>query len=179
MSSVRLRQVTSDDIDWIFVACQDSEIQRWTTVPRPYTRDHALEFVSGSMEFSRWVIETIDGGQPIGVISIHEVVNLQASVGYWIAPRYRGKGFATRALHLVCGEIERVNDIGDIVVDAAIATIARDNGASRRAVERAGFELAKVQDGPAVEELVPVPTCVYVKSLRGRDYGPPAMRTNR
>lgn len=43
--AVRLRSLRDDDADWIFDACQDAEIQRWTLVPRPYLREHAESFV--------------------------------------------------------------------------------------------------------------------------------------
>ena len=39
-----LRPLAADDADWIFEACQDSEIQKWTQIPRPYTREHAVSF---------------------------------------------------------------------------------------------------------------------------------------
>lgn len=108
----------SGDVDWILQACQDLEIQRWTQVPRPYSREHALSFVTGPTdEFARWVVQ----------------------VG---APSESG------------------TEVGFVR-----AFIARDNSASRRAVERAGFEMVEAQLGPAVEYLVPVPTCVYMKRL--------------
>lgn len=167
MIDVKLRPVKSSDVDWIFEACQDRQIQRWTLVPRPYTREHALEFVSGSTGFfARWVIETANSGQPVGMISIHEIEDSCASIGYWIAPQCRGRGLTTTAVCLVCEEIEGLRSESGSEVDAVRAFVARDNRASRRAVEKAGFELVKEQHGPAVENLVPVETCVYLRTLR-------------
>ena len=52
-----LRELQIDDAEWIYRACQDSEIQRWTTVPRPYSRDHAESFVhSRSGELAAYAI---------------------------------------------------------------------------------------------------------------------------
>ena len=33
---------TEADVDAIFEACQDAEIRRYTTVPSPYERQHAV-----------------------------------------------------------------------------------------------------------------------------------------
>jgi RimJ/RimL family protein N-acetyltransferase len=166
MSVIVLREPHPDDISWIFEACQDSEIQRWTQVPRPYTREHALSFVTGTTdEFARWVVQVGAPSEPVGVIGIHEVEDSVASIGYWIGRQYRGRGFTTAAIGLVCKEIEQNRSESGTEVDFVRAFIARDNRASRRAVEKAGFEMVEAQLGPAVEDLVPVPTCVYMKRL--------------
>ena len=166
MSSVVLREASLDDVDWVMAACQDDEIQRWTTVPRPYTREHALDFINGVLDaYALWVIESVNNGDPVGVISIHEIEDGTASIGYWIAPQSRGRGFTTAAIRLVCDEIERHRNELGTEVDVVVATIARDNFASRQVVERVGFEVLKEQIGPAVDDLMVVPTCVYAKRL--------------
>jgi RimJ/RimL family protein N-acetyltransferase len=166
MTSVGLRVLESGDVDWIFEACQDLDIQRWTQVPRPYIREHAVSYIAGeSDEFARWVVQAGEARQPVGVIGIHEVEDSMASIGYWIAPQFRGRGFTTAAIGLVCDEIDRYRRESGIEVHIARAFIARDNGASRRAVEKAGFEMVEERHGPAVEDLVQVQTCVYMKSL--------------
>lgn len=43
--TVVLSPPTDADVDAIFLACQDPEIQAWTTVPSPYEREHAEGFV--------------------------------------------------------------------------------------------------------------------------------------
>lgn len=166
MTSLRLREARIEDVEWVTAACQDREIQRWTLVPRPYTREHAIEFVSGpSGEFSRWVIESSDDGQPVGVISIHGIEDFTASIGYWTRPHMRHRGLTSAAIGLLCEEIENLERTSEIVVRSVGAIIARDNSASRRAVEKAGFELVREQYGPAVEDLIEVSTCVYEKRL--------------
>lgn len=166
MSIVALRSLAVEDVSWIFDACQDGEIQRWTLVPRPYTREHAERFVDGGNgEFARWVIESTADGRPVGVISIHAVEDSAASIGYWIASQDRGQGFTTAAIGLVCDEIERLRSAPGIDVRFVRAFIARDNRASRRAVEGAGFGMVEERHGPAVEGLVQVPTCTYMKRL--------------
>jgi RimJ/RimL family protein N-acetyltransferase len=65
----------------------------------------------------------------------------------------------------VCDEIERHRRESGIEVQIVRAFIARDNGASRRTAEKAGFEMVEERHGPAVEDLAQVQTCVYMKRL--------------
>jgi RimJ/RimL family protein N-acetyltransferase len=41
-----LRTVGSHDVDALYAACQDPDIQRWTLVPSPYRREHAHTFAT-------------------------------------------------------------------------------------------------------------------------------------
>ena len=43
-----LRPLSTDAIEWITAACQEPAIPRWTTIPRPYERHHAAEYVAES-----------------------------------------------------------------------------------------------------------------------------------
>lgn len=131
---MRLRDLRVDDADWIFDACQDADIQRWTLVPRPYLREHAESFVStGAGEFRNWVIESAES-RPVGMISVHSIDDGVASIGYWIAPWGRGVGAASAALGLVIDELRDMSG-----VTAVTAAIAEGNTASRRTVEACGF----------------------------------------
>ena len=70
---VTLRPPAESDVEQIFEACQDKEIQFWTTIPRPYLIEHANGFVNGDFpEYKIWAIEN-EESKPVGVISIHEV----------------------------------------------------------------------------------------------------------
>jgi RimJ/RimL family protein N-acetyltransferase len=42
---VALRRWRASDSDAVFAICQDPDIQWWTTVPVPYTRQDALDYV--------------------------------------------------------------------------------------------------------------------------------------
>ena len=46
LSKLVLSVPTAADADRIMQICQDLEIQRWTTVPSPYTRQSALGFLT-------------------------------------------------------------------------------------------------------------------------------------
>lgn len=163
MTTVELRPLRIDDVSWIHDACQDREIQRWTQVPRPYRLAHAIGFVEGATgEYQRWVIVSKESDTPVGVVSIHEVKDSTARVGYWVAREHRGRSFTVEALQLIGEELRTRRTNGEIDVESVVALIAADNSSSRSVVEQVGFRLSETRQGPAVEDLVPVLTCVYV-----------------
>jgi uncharacterized protein YhfF/predicted acetyltransferase len=135
--SHRLRNLESSDAEWITRACQDEEVQRWTKVPRPYTREHAESFIKNKNgELAAWAIIDSRSQEPVGMIGIHHVINGVASIGYWVAPWGRKSGAASTALRIIPTLARRIGRAHTLQ-----ATIAETNSASRRTAERAGFEL--------------------------------------
>jgi RimJ/RimL family protein N-acetyltransferase len=110
-----LREWREADIDAIAEACQDEEIQRYTTVPTPYTRADAEMFVrtlcpakrSAGTDAAFGVFAT-DTGMLVGAIGLHNIAQLDepaggsAGVGYWTARDARRRGFTTEAVAEVC-----------------------------------------------------------------------------
>lgn len=76
-----LRAPTAADVDAIYAACQDPEIPRWTTVPSPYTREHAEGFVE--------------------LVGLHHITphlaGGTAELDFWATAESRGKGFMAEA----------------------------------------------------------------------------------
>ena len=133
----RLRALQPHDAEWIYRACQDPDIQRWTMVPRPYTREHADSFVVDlGGELAAYAIVTSASDEPIGVAGLHHVRDGVASVGYWVAPWGRGHGAAANALRVLRTLIHQ-----NTQAHTVRALIAETNIASRRTAERAGFTL--------------------------------------
>ena len=133
----RLRALQPHDAEWIYRACQDPDIQRWTMVPRPYTREHAESFVVDyGGELAAYAIVTSVTDEPVGVAGLHHVRDGIASVGYWVAPWGRGHGAAASALRVLRTLIHRNTEAHTVR-----ALIAETNIASRRTAERAGFTL--------------------------------------
>lgn len=164
MSTVGLRALVANDAKWIHQACQDPEIQRWTTVPRPYTIDHARSFAGDTtLEYRRWVIEGAEAGEPLGLVSIHGVRadTGDADIGYWVAPWGRGHGAGAAAVRSMT-EIART----DADISRLVAYVAEENLASQEVVRRAGFIDVARQQGPACRDLEPVPTVVFHLHLR-------------
>ena len=135
--SHRLRNLESSDAEWITRACQDEEVQRWTKVPCPYTREHAESFIENKNgELAAWAIIDSRSQEPVGMIGIHHVINGVASIGYWVAPWGRKSGAASTALRIIPTLARRIGKAHTLH-----ATIAETNIASRRTAERAGFTL--------------------------------------
>lgn len=104
-----LRAPTSANVDAITEACQDPEIPRWTTVPSPYARTDAADFVRLIGDW--WA----DGSQTVwamyadellvGAIGLHHITDHptggDAELGYWVAAPARGNGYITEAARAV------------------------------------------------------------------------------
>ena len=95
------------DIDAIFDACQDPEIQRYTTVPSPYHRDDAVGFVKKTAGWwdegaeATWALHHADG--LAGVVGLHRLGRQSGAgeIGYWMTPAFRGQGLLTEAARAV------------------------------------------------------------------------------
>ncbi|WP_030794605.1 GNAT family N-acetyltransferase [Streptomyces sp. NRRL S-920] len=141
-----LRTFTPEDIDEVYEACQDPEIQRWTTIPSPYARVDAENFVSrmvpdgwrNDREYT-FAVRPRGGGPLIAATSLHHPRSGAWEVGYWTAKEHRGRGYMTEAVlglarwaftDLRCPRLEWRAEIG--------------NTGSRAVVEKAGFTVEGV-----------------------------------
>ncbi|MFI6446073.1 GNAT family N-acetyltransferase [Kitasatospora sp. NPDC050543] len=107
-----LRAPEPADIEAITRACQDPDIQRWTTVPSPYRREHAEFFVrtlapegwrTGATR--HWCVLERAGGALVGTqsLSLRAGHPGTAEIGWWTAPGRRGLGYAVEAATAVAG----------------------------------------------------------------------------
>ncbi|HET8926649.1 MAG TPA: GNAT family N-acetyltransferase [Microbacterium sp.] len=103
---LELSRPVAADVDAIFEACQDADIQRYTTVPTPYARVHAETFVEKVA--ANWT----DGahltwamrhdGTLVGMIGMYRIDGRGiGELGYWMARPARGKGLLTEAAQAV------------------------------------------------------------------------------
>ncbi|CAI9392595.1 GNAT family N-acetyltransferase [Microbacterium sp. T2.11-28] len=96
---------TAGDVDAIFAACQDPEVQRYTTVPTPYRRAHAEGFVEKAAAWwdagteTTWAVRR--DGMLSGMVGLHRLGRGDGELGYWMAPDARGRGFLTEAARAV------------------------------------------------------------------------------
>lgn len=90
------------DIAAITEAAQDPDVPRWTTLPSPYTRSHAEDFITQSA--TRWDNGTdlvwairVEGAW-VGSIGLHGVsLGGAAEIGFWMAAPARAHGYLTEA----------------------------------------------------------------------------------
>lgn len=138
-----LRPWRFDDAGAVLVACQDPDIQRFTTVPVPYLAEHAEGFVtdraSGSWARREGVAFCLAGGddEVLGACGIVAVDHqrLVGEVGYWVGPAGRGRGVAARALRLLADWA-----FGQIGLARLELYIEPENTASIKVAARAGCE---------------------------------------
>ena len=94
------------DVDAIYEACQDAEIQRYTPVPSPYERRHAEEFVPRvasdwqSGAHVSWAMR--EGTVLAGMIGLYRLDGRgSGELGYWVSPWSRRRGFLVEAARAV------------------------------------------------------------------------------
>jgi ribosomal-protein-alanine N-acetyltransferase len=137
---IALRPLREEDIEPIFLACQDPTISAFTRVPYPYDREMAEEFVRGSdisYRAHQGVVFAIEvDGTFAGTIGLHSIQlgDHCAEVGYWMAKEFRGNGLCTVALDLMLNmaqqtmKFRRIEGLADF-----------NNLASQKVMERVGM----------------------------------------
>jgi RimJ/RimL family protein N-acetyltransferase len=143
---LQLRPFLPRDADAVYAACQDAEIQRWTTVPVPYEPHHASRYVTDN-SVEGWSAGTGDSyavtdattGDLLGSVGIAFRPENVAEVGYWVAPGARGQGVATEATQAVARWAFGALDVARVEWLAQVG-----NTASRRVAEKAGFTVEGV-----------------------------------
>lgn len=145
---------TSDDVDDITAACQDEAVQRWTTVPSPYSASDAAtfvnDFVTAGWEASTtrtWAIRLraepsgTAGRSPasatvIGMIGLEAIADGAAEIGYWLAPSARGRGIMSEAVALV---VHYAFDADGVALERVQWRAYRGNRPSAQVAHGAGF----------------------------------------
>lgn len=136
------------DADEVYQACQDPDIQRYTTVPSPYRREDAEHYVSvispqswDSGTGAIFAVKDATTGDVLASVGIHDIKpRLRAGeLGYWCAPWARGQGVMTGAVRAVCAWA-----FGTDLVDYISWKAVVGNGASRKVAEKVGFTVEGV-----------------------------------
>jgi RimJ/RimL family protein N-acetyltransferase len=157
----KIRELNESDVTWIYEACQDEQIQYWTTIPKPYLLEHAKAFVNGEFpEYKIWAIEN-ENKEPVGVISIHSVDDQgDADLGYWISPKGRGRGATKDAINLVEHFAQ-----SDSKIKSLVACISDQNIFSQKAAEAAGLKRSEVANKTCPAGCSQTSATVYRKAL--------------
>jgi RimJ/RimL family protein N-acetyltransferase len=137
-----LRPKRPSDVDAITAACQDPEIPRWTFVPSPYTRADAEAYLASSAEAAaagtaiNLLAVDADDDTLLGSFGLMELDREPGygEIGYWVAAEARGRGIATRGVMLLADWARERLGLTHIEI-----LPHKDNVASRRVAEKAGF----------------------------------------
>jgi RimJ/RimL family protein N-acetyltransferase len=137
--TVTLRSHREDDIEGAFEQSRDPLSQQWTTVPVPYTRDHARAFVTERMprgweDGSSWAFAVEVEGRYAGTVELRDEGEGRAEVAYGSHPWARGRGLMERAVRLLVDW-----GFASQGVEVMVWRANRGNWASRRLAWRLGF----------------------------------------
>jgi RimJ/RimL family protein N-acetyltransferase len=123
-------------------AGSDAETQRWTQVPVPYTRDHAVDFVSRYTQEQWaqggelvWAVCDATSGAPLANVALHAPSPSGVrEVGFWCLPEARGRGVVPEAVDVLARWAFASLDLHRLEWAAEVG-----NGPSLRVAVKAGF----------------------------------------
>ena len=143
-----LRLPREDDVPAITDACQDPAIRRWTRVPSPYTREDASAWVAlariardrGSA--LHLAIARVEDDALIGSVGadLRRSSRLDAELGYWVAERARGHGYAARAVRLLTPWVRETLGLERLEIH-----VMTGNDPSGAVARSSGFELSETR----------------------------------
>ncbi|MFE7135003.1 GNAT family N-acetyltransferase [Streptomyces sp. NPDC057638] len=142
-----LRTFTPDDTEAVLRACQDPDILRWTTVPAPYERHHAVEYTE-RMVPEGWRTGTMytfavvprEGGPVMASIAITLRTHSGTwEIGYWTAAEHRGRGVMVESARALAHWAFTTLGATRLEWRAEVG-----NEGSRAVAERAGFTVEGV-----------------------------------
>lgn len=135
---LNLRQPRSTDADAVYAYASDARVTRFMAWPR-HTRladsEHFLSLTADGWQKGNYLVWLIEDEHGVaGAIGV-ELNKVNAGIGYVLARESWGHGYATEALGLVSDAL-----LGDSPVEAIWALCVTENNASRRVLEKSGFE---------------------------------------
>ncbi|TBW39980.1 N-acetyltransferase [Siculibacillus lacustris] len=153
-----LRRPTRADAESLAALADDAGIaEHLSTLPHPYTLDDALVFIDnteiGPHRLNLGIYRRGDDGAFLGTIGLMPRDGERFVLGYWLGRPHWGDGLATEAAQgLVDFAFETLG------AEAVAATARVTNGASRRVLEKCGFQYAGQGMGPSLYHrgLVPI-----------------------
>lgn len=138
-AGLRLRPLLAKDLDDLAATCDDADVQRWTTVPGPYTRamaDDWFAFSQGAWDRGERVLYALADADDryCGSVELNLREPGEAEIGYFCSPWARGRGWMTAAVRRLC-------ELGfeELGLERIEWRAVVGNDASRRVAEKAGF----------------------------------------
>jgi RimJ/RimL family protein N-acetyltransferase len=148
--AVTLRALHAADADRVVEQCNDPESVAWTTVPHPYGRDDAMEWIGefaprGWADGSDLTLAVEHAGLFAGSVSLRPRGAHEAEVGFGLHPDARGRGVMRAALDLLLDWAFTERGVTVVHWRANVG-----NWASRRVAWACGFTF-----GPTIPGLLP------------------------
>ena len=139
-NTLSLRDVTADDLPIFFEQQLDADACSMAV----FTAEDPTDFAAFMADWTKTLTDPrtltktiLFNGQVAGYISVRGL-SFQSRIAYWIGKAFWGKGVASQALAQLLDQVaER----------PLFATVAHDNLASMRVLEKCGFEMCGVTEG--------------------------------
>ena len=159
-----LRPAWKEDSQALFHAIADERIVRnLGTAPWPYLPAHAESWIATARAPHRPAslifLRTSGAPELIGAIGIHDLPNGAVELGYWIARRHWGRGYATeagRALLAFARDTLRLDEVvaGHFLDNPASGSVLRKLGFQQTGAIRLRHSLARGEEAPVAEFVV-------------------------
>ncbi|CAM5249722.1 GNAT family N-acetyltransferase OS=Streptomyces tendae OX=1932 GN=GUR47_07395 PE=4 SV=1 [Streptomyces tendae] len=137
-----LRTVGPQDTDAVYAACQDPDVQRWTTIPSPYLPEHARGFTEQVVP-DGWANDSmftfglfLPSGDLAGMLGVTMIALGVGEIGFWGTKEHRGRGHVTEAAVAVARWAFTERAVDRLEWRAEVG-----NTASRAVAQRAGFTM--------------------------------------
>lgn len=147
-NGVVLRPHHEPDIDRVLEQCRDPLTQQWTTVPSPYTRAHAEQFVrervvEGWRRADYLALAVADPASDVflGTVDLRPDGQGAAEIGFGLHPDARGRGVMTAAVRAVAGWAFCERSTGGLGLEVLFWRAQVGNWPSRRVAWRSGFHI--------------------------------------
>jgi RimJ/RimL family protein N-acetyltransferase len=143
-----LTEILEQDVENIVVACNDdATVYYLTTLPYPYAREDALNFIKNSSEcwkvgdVLRWAVRLRATGEFVGIVELRRDQEFD-SLGVWCMPKARGNGYITEAIQtVVAWSIEQNFTKSNAIYYACMP----ENAASASVARKTGFKFLGVK----------------------------------
>ncbi len=155
--SIVLRSFRLEDAVEVASLVGDEAVSKWTSsIPHPYCEQDAIDWINQSDNDSprRPLAVEVDG-RLAGCVSFWPYGSQGVEVGYWVGRDFWGQGICTEALGMLLA-----SDIFPTHSDA-YAKVMTKNEASRRVLEKCGFEF--LEAGAITKNGVDIEAKTYVR----------------
>lgn len=162
---ISLRAFRDGDAALVARFANDRRVAQMTTsIPFPLSLEAAEDYVKRAFDDDRledtWVIDGTKSGAAalLGVITLKYLDREQSEVGYWVAPPFWNRGYASEAVNTLLAANPHGNK-------SVVASVFQDNPASARVMELTGFANLGEAEAFSLSRAAHVPTWTFLKTL--------------
>ncbi len=116
-NDVILRPVKRSDVNKIFKLVSQSDLYKFTFIPKQYSLQIAQDWVARQIKFPQvLLIESSKHSEIVGVIGIvvDDSKKHHWEIAYWLGKKFRGKGYMREALVLFLQQVKKYTPIKKI-----------------------------------------------------------------